>query len=96
MKIVSLPRGTGKTTAAIVQSALTGKYIVVMNKQQARMIADMAMELKLNIPFPVTIAETTENKSPFIKEVIVDEAGIMLEQLLNKKISMMTVTDDEK
>lgn len=93
MKIVSLPRRSGKTTEAIMESAKTGKYILVMNREQAKMIADMARKLDIKIPFPVTVQELRDGSS--IQEVIVDEAGTMLEHLIRKKITMMTVTDEE-
>lgn len=95
MKVVASPRGTGKTTEAILESAKTGKYIVTVNKKQTKMVADMAKKLKLNIPFPITLDEILRGTGPLVKEVIVDEAGLILEQIINKKITMLTATSED-
>lgn len=93
MKVVSLPRGAGKTSAAIMESYKTGRYILVMNKMQARMVFDRAQQLGLNIPFPITLHECRNSQGLNIEEVIVDEAGMVLETLLDKKVSMVTITE---
>ena len=95
MKIISLPRKSGKTTAVIKESAKTRKYILVINKQQAQSIATIAQKSGYDIPFPVTLDEIMNNKGPYIKEVIVDEAGVVLEHLIQKRITMLTITEDD-
>ena len=95
MKIISLPRRAGKTTVAIKESAKTGKYILVLNKQQARSLFTQSQKLGLNIPFPITLDKILDNKSLWVKEIIVDEAGIILEHLLGRNITMITITEEE-
>lgn len=95
MKIISLPRRAGKTTAAIKEAAKTGKYILVLNKQQAKCVFTQAQSLGLHILFPITIDEVLKSRDLPIKEVIVDEAGVILEYLIRKKITMLTITKEE-
>lgn len=93
MKIIKLPRGAGKTTAAVMESCETGKYILVLNKLQAKTVFETAQSLGLTIPFPITLDECLTSKGSNVKEVIVDEADMILECLLNKKITMLTLTE---
>lgn len=95
MKVFSGKRGSGKSTAAIRESAETNKYILVGSKEQAKYIFNKAQRLGLNIPFPITLNEVVEYRNLPIKEVIVDEAGVILEYLLRKKITMLTITEEE-
>ena len=53
--IVMGGRLSGKTSYLISESAKTGIYILVANKPRAKHIMDLAKEMGLNIPYPVTV-----------------------------------------
>lgn len=57
MKIVIGGRQSGKTAALIKESADTGRYILVTNKQRQRQVFDQARDMGYDIPFPVTLED---------------------------------------
>ena len=92
MKIIAAKRQTGKTTMLIKESARTGATIALATYQMANCVQDMAAQMGLKIPEPVTYAEMfrtyRENKT---KRYLVDELQMMLSQL-----NVETATLDEK
>ena len=56
-KIIVDKRRTGKTTKAIEESARTSKYILVPNRVMAKCIFKQALDMGIDILFPVTIDE---------------------------------------
>lgn len=99
MKAYTGGRRSGKTTAAIKESQATGKYILAMNVFQAREIHRIAMNMKLSIPYPVTLKELMSGRVPNrikIEGLIVDESQQVLQKLLDAKIHMVTVSHDEE
>ena len=60
-----MPRGTGKTTQLIIESANTGAIIICCNKSQAEYIKKKATQLGLAIENPISLLElliVRENK----------------------------------
>ena len=94
-KIIVGKRCSGKTTDAIKESAATGRYILVPNRGMALNLANYAQELGLHIPFPITVMEWQKGVAPNVKRrgVIIDEGLIMLEQLLETHIHMITISE---
>lgn len=91
-------RGSGKTTALIIESHKTGKYIVVGNRVQVKYILEMSQELGLNIPCPITLVEVMRGRiSKRIRRegILVDEAPTLLESVLDAQIHMYTASKDE-
>lgn len=88
MKIIYKSRGEGKTTELVKMSASTGIPILCKN---IRYIIDIANELGLNIPEPITIKDYT----PFSNEkILVDDAEYVLEHLIGR-IECMTISKSE-
>lgn len=83
----------GKTTELIKMASEEQLYIVCLNRHRVKHIANMAREMKLDIPFPVTVDELPL-KSPFIKEVLVDDLEDVLSHLVGKPIRQMTTSWD--
>ena len=94
-KIIVGKRRSGKTTDAIKESAATGRYILVPNRAMALNLANYAQEIGLHIPFPITAREWQKGVAPNVKRrgVIIDEGLIMLEQLLETHIHMITISE---
>lgn len=57
MRIISKPRGQGKTTEAIKLAHKVDGYIVCLNHQEAVRVFNYAKELNLKIRFPITFEE---------------------------------------
>lgn len=100
MKIIARCRGTGKTTDLIKESALTGSYILVSNKSMVRSIMQSAQQMGLKIPYPVTIDELKMGnfqKSSIKRDgLLVDNAELVLQQLIGTKINTLTISVDEE
>lgn len=77
MKIISRPRGSGKTTELIKISARTGFPIVCRDYDEAARIFHVAQSLGKNIPHPITMKDissadtfnTIKNKGFLIDEL---------------------------
>ncbi|MCJ8008105.1 hypothetical protein [Lederbergia wuyishanensis] len=78
-------RVCGKTTELIKKASEEKLYIVCADRNRLKVITQMAKEMELDIPFPVTVDELPL-RSPFIKEVLVDDIEAVLYQLIRKPI----------
>ena len=98
-KIIVDKRRTGKTTKAIEESARTSKYILAPNRVMAEHIFKQALDLGINIPFPVTIDEVlNKHVSHRAKEkgFIIDEGLMLLENILGAHVHMITISEREE
>ena len=57
--------GTGKTAELIKRSAESGIYILVANRTRAEILVKQATDMKLYIPFPVTLQEWLSSSNRF-------------------------------
>lgn len=94
MKIVSIPRQSGKTTDLIKLASEEWYYIICSNRQRACYIADMATKLNLDIPFPITFNELPL-RSKFIKGVLIDDFEELLHLLVGGNIPIIQMTTSE-
>lgn len=98
-KIIVGKRRTGKTTKAIEESAKTYKYILAPNRIMAKHIFEQALDMGINIPFPVTIDEVlNKHVSHRAKEkgFIIDEGLMLLENILGAHVHMITISEREE
>lgn len=63
-------RNSGKTLALIKESARTGIYIMVSNRERALQLSRQAREMGYNIPFPVTVQEWLQSPNRFSGSII--------------------------
>lgn len=101
MKLITGNRISGKTTELIKKSSNSGIYILVETREQALLIAKQAKELKLKIPFPITVDELMKSTpSKFIREkgVLIDESLRVLQFILPVHINtaVVDVTNEER
>ena len=82
MKIINLGRGKGKTTRLLYASEFNEAPILCATHQQKQYLVDMAKELSLNIPEPIQVGEIYKRSNIIDKDILVDEAPIVLEMLL--------------
>jgi hypothetical protein len=98
MRVICKPRRAGKTTDLIKMAAQSQAYIVVMHRREAQRIAEQAEEMGLDIRFPVTFEELLQTKmvGSFVRNIIIDNADILLERLLgNLKIECISLTEED-
>ena len=98
-KIIVDKRRTGKTTKAIEESARTSKYILVPNRGMAEYIFKQALDMGIDILFPVTIDEVlNKHVSHHSKETgfIIDEGLMLLETILGAHVHMITISEREE
>lgn len=57
--------GTGKTSELIKRSAESGIYILVANRTRAEILVKQATDMKIYMPFPVTLQEWLSSSDRF-------------------------------
>ena len=94
MKILTMPRRSGKTTLAIKESARTGWVIVCPTYQHAHVIKDMAKSMGVDIPEPIPITEfsTLLSKGRRVEGVIIDDLDECLFMLFCTSVRMITLS----
>lgn len=98
MKKIIKPKGTGKTTELIKLSHDTWTYILVTDSGRQRFLSKLAKELKIDIPYPVTVLELEHSRSGLchLKNILIDDADDVLEELLGSlNIAAITMRDGE-
>lgn len=101
-RIIVEGRRAGKTTKAIIQSVKTGGTILVAHKGMARAVEDaaekMGIQIPKDMPKPITIREFEHKRENNLVEdgVIIDEALIVLREVLGVPIEMITMSDKEQ
>ena len=96
---MNLPRGCGKTTNIIVESAKTGYPIIVMNTTTKIELQRHAKRIT-DIPITVyTIQEFTDDnfwrgRRDFPQKVLIDELPFVLRHLLGVDCEMATMTSE--
>lgn len=90
-EVIGGKRKCGKTTELIKRAHEKQLYILCANRHMAEYVFDQANEMKLDIPFPVTV-DDLPLRNLHNKEVLVDEAEMVLEQLIGKRIAGMSTS----
>lgn len=96
--IIYKPRGAGKTTDIIVEAHKRNMYILVSNRTQAELIFNKSREMNVVINYPITVSEwKTGTVAWRVKRhgVLVDEGQLILEELLETKVHVMSITKRE-
>ena len=84
-------RGTGKTTHAIITSSETGATIITHNMMIAKEVLKQAEYLGCNIPKPMSINQYL-NTITKPEKIIIDELELVLGEVLNSKIELITIS----
>lgn len=93
MKLITEPKGSGKTYQLIMESATNGDYIVCHSSKEAERIFSIANEHKLNIPFPLTYDEFINKRyySKGIKGILIDNVDILLDYMSDGLVKTITI-----
>lgn len=88
MKIINLGRGQGKTTRLLYASEFNDMPILCSNSYMKKELLERAAFCGLKIPEPISVNDIISNKHRgneiVNKEVLVDEAPMVLQNLLNQ------------
>ena len=104
MKIINLGRGQGKTTRLLYASEFNNIPILVATFQQKNLLVNRAGVLGLKIPEPIIVSELMtdkiRNSNAVKKDLLVDEAPMVLQILLNQlgmngSVKAITLTEQE-
>lgn len=100
MDILIGKRQYGKTTHLIRRSADEGVYILTSNYPRASEIFDMAKNMNLDIPYPVTLDEYLnygfKGSSITRDGILIDDADQILEMIFaGVPIKCITVSDSD-
>ena len=89
MKIISAPRGSGKTTCCIRESIKTGAHIVVATENEKKYINDTYKKMVEDehipdIPLPIIygVSDLVQDRIPPETKIIIDEIDRVVEALL--------------
>ncbi len=94
MRIMSMPRGCGKTYELISMSARTGEIIVCRSIQESDRILEMAKERELDIPAPLTFSDiaTRRHFGKFMPGLLIDEVDEFIMYITQYPVSYCTYT----
>ena len=85
-------RGTGKTTHAIITSSKTGATIITHHEILAKEVHEQAKRLRYDIPKPMSINQYLNMKHNRPEKIIIDELELVLGEVLNSKIELITIS----
>lgn len=96
MEILSMERGSGKTTKLIKISNKTKAPIICRDKNTVRFIKNMAKEMKLEIPEPLSIYEKDKLRCSYNPSncVLIDDVDSILSKILRCNVLYATTSCD--
>ena len=99
MKLILRSRGLGKTTELIKKSAKLLKegcrnFIVVSTQNEAVRVAEVARDLNLNIPFPLTFNEFMTGQYHNVSVLLIDQADHLIQEISRVPIVWATMDYD--
>lgn len=95
MKVIYKGRGQGKTYDMIKLASENKGYILCGTGYQARYIYDLSKDMGLDIHFPITYSDLPLTKGQIIDNILIDNAEDFIEIMASKKVSAISITDEE-
>lgn len=95
MKVIHKGRGQGKTYDMIKIASENKGYILCSTVYQARYIYDLSKDMGLDIHFPITYSDLPLTKGQRIGNILIDNAEDFIEKSVGKKVSAISITDEE-
>lgn len=94
MKVIALDRQQGKTTELVKLAAQENLYIVCANRNMVRHTAQMARDMGLDIPFPITWDEFAAHRyyGRGIKGFVIDNLDICIQQSTAVPVRAVSLT----
>lgn len=96
MKVIRKGRGQGKTYDMIKLASENKGYILCRTFQQAQHIYDLSKDMGLDIHFPITYSDLPLTKGQRIDNILIDNAETLIETMVGKRVSAISITDEEE
>ena len=96
MIVIHKGRGQGKTYDMIKIASESKGYILCSTVQQAQYIYDLSKDMGLSIHFPITYSDLPLTKGQRIDNILIDNAETFIEKSVGKKVSAISITDEEE
>lgn len=95
MKVIARPRQGGKTTELIRLAAEEFLYVVCPDLAQVRYVSQMARDMGLDIPFPLTWHEFSAGRfhSRGINGFVIDNLDMCVQQMTTVPVRAVSLTD---
>lgn len=95
MEIIRGGRGSGKTTKLVAMAATHKYHIVCPSYAHVKHIENIAKELKLDIPKPITIHDLEKLWGIGMdKKVLIDDIDTTLRVLFRREVRAVTITGE--
>ena len=95
MIVIYKGRGQGKTYDMIRVASENNGYILCSTVRQARYIHDLSKDMGVDIHFPITYSDLPLTKGQQIDNILIDNAEDFIEKSVGKKVSAISITDEE-
>lgn len=96
MEILSMERGSGKTTELIKVSSVTNAPIICRNKRMTEIIEERAKEMGVEIPKPLSLWDRERKPYAFDPRnevgVLIDDIDLVLSQFLGTRVLYATTS----
>lgn len=92
IKVIALKRGIGKTSTLIKYAHIGKGTIICHSEKTAHDVAKLAEKMKLKIPKPISIQEAIKNRAGHENKYLIDNADLVLQELLGSNIEAITIT----
>lgn len=95
MNVIYKGRGQGKTYDMIKLASENKGYILCSTAQQAQHIYNLSKNMSMDIHFPITYSDLPLTKGQRIDNILIDNAETFIETTVGKKVSAISITDEE-
>lgn len=96
MKVIYKGRGQGKTYDMIKLASENKGYILCSTVRQAQYIYKLSKDMGVDIHFPITYSDLPLTKGQRIDNILIDNAETFIETRVGKKVSAISITDEEE
>ena len=96
MKVIRKGRGQGKTYDMIKIASENKGYILCSTARQAQHIYNLSKDMGVDIHFPITYSDLPLTKGQRIDNILIDNAETFIETMVGKKVSAISITDEEE
>lgn len=97
MKVIARPRQGGKTTELVRLAAEEFLYVVCPDQRQVRYVAQMARDMGLDIPLPMTWGEFLRGDyhSKGVKGFVIDNLDLCIQEMTHVPVRAVSLTDSD-
>lgn len=97
MKVYARPRQGGKTTELVRLAAGEFLYVVCPDRRQVRYVAQLARDMGLDIPFPMTWGEFLRGdyRAKGVEGFVIDNLDLCIQGMSHVPVRAVSLTDED-